>query len=483
MTTKLKFVKVNISELAIQSNENTLHSWLESVETHETTKGHLYVRAKLKNLAEYSYIVANDNVTMIHYCEELEKGIACKHRPIIAAIAKKLGRHPVETTNSKTKLNDFKDFETQFERVKWTDRADDFNLIPPETPEVQSTPAPAPKANVVKTGTVNRDWAIGWREVEDYLTSEGVDLALQNKILDRRKRISSNVAIQPDQLAPKKPDTPYQGPMLNRVFRHLMQGKHLILIGGKGSGKDTMINTIGWVLNIPTLIQVGNKDETKDTIVGEPGFHNNESTYDLSLFSKTVQNGGLVNFAEVNFLKGDTTSVFHSLFDENEVLSTPIGSINRHEDFIMCCSMNIGEGYMGVNRLNDAFKDRFSVLRLPQTMDFASLIRSKTGLMDTQAIEFLEKVKEHLAELFFENLAESADTIRGYIDAAKYFVDYGYTNETRIEVCEDFIINKVEDSEEYFEARAAVREAFTELHLQQFPVTEEEQAFINVTSH
>lgn len=473
----IQFSTVQITPTSIQTAKPSIASFVENIERFDNTKGHTYFRVKFAKHDTYAYIViVEKNPYFAHYCESLEKGLSCKHKPLLAAIADHYG-YSINISNNKTKLKDFNVWGSQFDKVAWSDCNDDFNIVLPQSNP--TTPAAVPTTPVVSHANVqaNREWRNGWKEVQDYLDTEGVDIALQNKLLTRRQRISVNVPIQPNQLAPQKPNFPYKGDSLRRVIRHILRNKHIILIGGKGSGKDTLINTLSWILNIPTLVQVGNKDETKETIVGEPAFRDNQSTYDLSQFSQTVQKGGLVNFAEINFLKGDTTSVFHSLFDENEVLATPIGAIPAHEDFIMCSSMNVGDGYMGVNKLNDAFKDRFSVIRLPQTVDFAELLQSKTGLSDSSAIEFLQEVKKQLEELFYENLAESADTIRGYIDAAGYFIEYGFNHETRIEAVEDFIVNKVEDPDDYFEARAAVREAFSQLHLTDFPMSDEEKAY------
>ena len=476
----ITYQKTSISDTAIQTVKNSISGFVENIDTFEGTRNNLYIRVKFKNLNLYAYIILDTkNRLMAHYCENLEKKLSCKHQNILAAIADHFG-HTIELANVSTKIAEYKKFEKQFDTIRWENKNETFNLFSSiQDSFTETNPVNNNKPITVEhTHTIERDWATGWNEVQSYLDEQGIDIALQNKILERRKRISKSVSVLPEQKLPIKPDTPYQGEIFSRVLRHIFNNKHFIFIGGKGAGKDTLISTIAWILNLPMLLQVGDKDTTRESIIAEPAFRDNESTYDLSQFTKTVQHGGLVNFAEVNFLKGDTTSVFHSLFDDNETLATPIGPIQKHMDFLMCCSMNVGNGYFGVNKLNDAFKDRFAVIRLPQT-HFENLIRTKTGLEDSSAIKFLSTIKKNLEELFFENLCESADTIRGYLDAAKYFIKFGFNNETRIEVVEDYIINKVEELEDYFEARNAVREAFSELHLQLFPYTEEEVAYSN----
>lgn len=231
------------------------------------------------------------------------------------------------------------------------------------------------------------------------------------------------------------------------------------------------------MLNYPVLLQVGSKDETKESIVAEPAFINNESTYTLSQVATTVRDGGLINFAEINFLQGSTTSVLHPLFDDNKVLPTPIGGIDGNPFVLFCASMNVGEGYAGVNRLNKAFKDRFAVLRLQKTMSFKESLTNKTGLVDSAALDFLEAIKNGLSELFIENIATAADTVRGYIKAANYFFHYGYNQTTRVRAIESYIINRVEETDEYYQAREAIRDIFNDLKLPAFPITDEERLY------
>lgn len=481
----INFQRISVTSVAIQAVKNSIPGFVESIDTFEGTQNNLYIRVKFINLDTQAYMVIDaNNKLMVHYCEDVEKNLSCKHQNILAAIADHLG-HTIELGNTKTKLVEFKEFEKRFDKVRWANKNDEFKLN--HYPSIMDA---APVSHAVKkeesnsisnvhTQSANRDWATSWNDIQDYLDSQGIDIALQNKILERRKQISNDIAILPEHIAPLKPKTPYQGEIFRRVLRHIFNDKHLILIGGKGAGKDTLINTIAWIFNYPLLLQVGDKDTTKDSITAEPAFRDNQSTYDISQIAKTVKEGGLINYAEVNFLKGDITSLFHPLFDENETLVTPIGPIKANKNFLMCFSMNVGSGYSGVNKLNDAFKDRFAVIRLLQS-DFQNLIRVKSGLEDSGALEFLSTIKKNLEELFFDDLCQSADTMRGYLDAAKYFINYGFTNETRIEVVEDYIINKVEEKEDYFEARNAIREAFSELNLPPFPFTEEEKAFSNL---
>lgn len=426
-------------------------------------------------------IVEGNNSRGIHFCEANEKGLSCIHATALAAIAAKLGK-PLIKVNVKSSLTDieefnagfdsllpnFKNMNTSFSLLEFFEDEEETNTV--STVSTNNSASPVTPAVPVTT----RDWKKGWKEIQKHLVDQGVQVGLINKIQERRERISNTVPFQPHQLPPEKPHFPYVGEYLERALMHIMMGKHLILIGDMGSGKDTLSNTIAWIFNLPSIIHGATGSDTKESIVGEPGFHNNESTFDFGPFTKTVEQGGLANLAEVNMLSGDVTALFHSLMDENEVLSTPVGAVKAHEDFICVATLNVGGGYSGTKKLNKAFKDRFAVLRLPQGLNFKDLISTKTGLVDSTALTFLEQVKESLEELFMDRRGMDAKTFRGFIDAAKLFVEFGYSHHTKLIACEDYIINKEEDSEDYFELRANIRNVFPA-----FPITEEEQLYLD----
>lgn len=157
-------------------------------------------------------------------------------------------------------------------------------------------------------------------------------------------------------------------------------------------------------------------------------------------------------------------------------LGTQVGNIKRHEGHIFIGSINQGDQYSGVKQLNGALKDRCSILELPYTQEFKSMIEHKTGLTDPHAIEFLEKIKEAIDFLVTtEQQGEESRTVRGYIDAAKYLNTYGVTFETKVEAVEDFIVNKTSN----FEEKMAIRDIIRQKAWSDFPMTKEEEEYLN----
>ncbi|MCP1161411.1 AAA family ATPase [Bacillus infantis] len=475
-----KFKRFTTSETLIEIMTQKIPDIVDSVESLNSNLSPKIYRLKFKDLEPFAYIMTEDptgsSAKLIHYCEHNEKGNQCNHLGAAAAVAVKLGLK-LEKASFGVSIADIGSLPFSKENDNYTSLHSLFELLEPveDTTSVKpSTPAPTTsgKPAVAKQ---KRDWKEGWVDVQDYLKFEGFSTRMITKVQAKRAAVYGSVEMRSMTVEPSKPNYPYHGVMLERAIRHILSGKDLILVGSKGSGKDTLISTISWILGLPMTVYVGNKDETKESLVGEPAFRNGETTFDPSEFSKTIEFGGIINMAEINMLVGDVTSILHSVTDENRVLASPVGAIKRHEHSVILGSMNLGEGYIGVKTLNDAFKDRFAVLRLPYAMNFKSLIESKTGFNDSLGLSFLEKIKNAIDTLMREeSQGTSADTLRGYIDSAHYFLNYGVTFDTKVEVIEDYLLNKIEDIDEYMAARHMIREK----GWKDFPKSPEEEQYI-----
>ncbi|MED3576023.1 AAA family ATPase [Cytobacillus praedii] len=444
---KAKFSRMDLNEASVNMFSSKIPDDVDSVEESQTTSHKIY-RIKFSDLDPYAYLLIDTSgeIKFYHYCEANEKKSQCKHLGIGAAITQKLG-HKLEKVSMGLTISELEAISVPKDQKNYTSLNSLFELLEPveeDKPSTSPAPATTPAATTSPARPImkKRDWTEGWNSIQDYLKSQRINTRLIARIQKKRSLIHDTVSLRPMTITPKEPNFPYQGEMLSRAIRHILNGKDLILFGDKGSGKDTLIHTLSWIFGLPMTIYVGNRDETKESLVGEPGFRNGESTFDPSELAKTIENGGIINMAEVNMLVGDVTSILHSVADENRVLASPIGAIRRHEHSLIIGSMNVGEGYAGVKQLNEAFKDRFAILRLPYALDFKKLIEGKTGLSDSMDLAFLEKVKKAIDRLITEeSQGSAADTIRGYIDAANYFLVNGTTFETKVEVIEDYIIN------------------------------------------
>lgn len=486
MAAKNKFTPNNLPAYNINKADKDLGDHVQKV---EKLKNKDFYRISFKNEEAPGFITFSEHkgkkiAVFLHYCEQNENGNPCAHIARGIATGKRLGLE-IEFYSNKTTIESIQSMdkykEDNYDILNGRDAFKDLLVVVEEDEEDEAT-APTYTSTSKKapskptTISKKRNWKTGWKDVEDYLVGEGAGNRLIREVQQKRIDVHTSVQLTTTTSEPVKPKTPYIGPTVLRAIRHILNGKDLILIGDKGCGKDTLISTVSWVFGYPITLIGGNGDEDKESLVAEPAFKDNESTHVLSEFSKSVENGDLVNFAEINMLQGDVTAVFHSLLDDNEAIPTKLGLIKRHPEHLIIGSMNVGEGYAGVKNLNEAFKDRFSMMRLPYG-DFQSIIKSKSGFTNKVGLDFLENVKKAIDKLIASNDGEgaSAKTVRGYIDAALYFGKYGVSVDTKTEAVEDYIINKVTDLEEL----CAVREAIRSYAWKDFPISMEEELYIN----
>lgn len=248
MSTAINLYPSTISTTAIHAVEDKIRSYVSSV---ETFSGNVFcARVKLKKVEEYAYIHASEKTVIVaHFCESSEKGVNCNHNAILAAIAKDYG-YEVTFTSGKSNLKKYSLFETTFASAVWTDDSERFSISNTgdeveEKEEVIVEQTTESEKLVSTPSSKARDWKKGWSEIQDYLDSQGIDMGLQNKILDLRQAVSANVGLSPHLIEPKKPSTPYDGPMFEEAVTHILLGEHLLLIGDAGTGKDTVRLVLG----------------------------------------------------------------------------------------------------------------------------------------------------------------------------------------------------------------------------------------------
>lgn len=483
MAKKITFKKVNVPAM-------TLETWKEKVPMHvsrvekatvmkDGNTSHTF-RVTFKKLESPAFIeVTEDDVKFVHFCESSANGSQCAHLALGAALGNLLGA-------SITKMGfPSEPVTSDIDDSKFVDVSEDAGVLPPvaaaaPAPAVSAASTPTPTPAAVSKPSEKRDWSVGWNDVQDYLQEQGLDTRQILMVKEKRIEICDTVQMTTMAVEPIKPNFPYVGEMLGRAIRHVLNSKDLILAGDKGSGKDTLVSTLAWVFGLPLYLQTGNSDETKESVVGEntivQGPKGMEVEFRKTAFATAVEMGGLSHYAELNMIDGDVTSIFHSLLDENRQLATQVGSIPRHKGHLFIGSINVGEQYKGVKKLNGAFKDRCAILNLPYVTDFRGMLVGKTGLTDAHALDFLENVKKAIDDLIStEQQGEESKTVRGYIDASKHLKSYGVSFDTKVEVLEDFIINKTED----FEEKMAIRDMIRQKVWTDFPMSVEEEQYVN----
>lgn len=185
-----------------------------------------------------------------------------------------------------------------------------------------------------------------------------------------------------------------------------------LLIGPKGSGKSTLVETLAAILLLPINRCFGGLDINAEALLGgktlEP--HAGLDPFTVARLKRTaeaakldvdhvvnraseaqlkvvfepgvlleaVQNGELIVIDEVNMLLPEVTSLLHGLLDWQKCLAVPgLGTVKAHPSFRMIACMNFG--YAGTKSLNEAFQDRFRSIAIPHLKEktLKALLESK----------------------------------------------------------------------------------------------------------
>ena len=102
---------------------------------------------------------------------------------------------------------------------------------------------------------------------------------------------------------------------LTRCLAYRLSGMHLRLVGSKGCGKNTLIQTVDWLLNVPQYRMQGNAELDKLDLLGGPTIENGTMRYRLSDMLRYLAAGADVVLDEGNTIKPECADVLHSLTD------------------------------------------------------------------------------------------------------------------------------------------------------------------------
>lgn len=274
------------------------------------------------------------------------------------------------------------------------------------------------------------------REKVSYLIGEGVAKEVIELLLKQ---------MNPACLAnlPEKPLRPYSGnsDILADSLAFSILGEHIRLIGDKGSGKNTLIQTICWLRNQPMIRIQGNIQMDKLDLLGCPQLRDGQTTFELSDVMKALRDGKTVVIDEANLIRPDVLGLLHSATDEaRSVLVPGYGLVRLAPSAQVVYTMN--EGYQGTQDMNEATIDRTPTFELGQEMTLKTLLAG----YDKQHIKFCQKISDEIRKGVQEGrLSGDAVTIRGYISAcerAKYV-----PLKRALMYC---VANKVQDSAQRF---------------------------------
>jgi ABC-type dipeptide/oligopeptide/nickel transport system ATPase subunit len=251
------------------------------------------------------------------------------------------------------------------------------------------------------------------REKVKYLIAEGVAKPTINLLLKKMKPVSWSDTQKPARLYSSKSE------ILGDALAFSLMGEHIRLIGDKGSGKNTLIQTICWLRNQPMCRIQGNIQMDKMDLLGSYQLAEGKTEFVLSDVMKALKAGKTVVIDEANLIRPDVLGLMHSATDEaRSVLIPGYGLLRLGADAQVVYTMN--EGYQGTSDMNEATVDRTPTFELGQEVSLSTLLAGYPA----KAVKNCQKVSDEIRKGVQEGqLSPDAITIRGYISACE-MLDY-----------------------------------------------------------
>lgn len=234
------------------------------------------------------------------------------------------------------------------------------------------------------------------------------------QVLDQMPVLNNEKASVPN---PKRKYFQKNGSNLNDMVAYLLFGKLIRLVGEKGAGKNTLVETACWLLNRPMCRVQGSSEMDKMDIQGSVSLVDGNTSFTLSEILTTLQNDGVVVLDEANSVRPDVLMLFHSLTDDARSINVPgYGMVHMSDHAAIVYTLN--EGYVGTGEMNPATIDRGPSIIVKQESDMRTLLTKACPDALASDIEICINVDKAIQKAINESgiLTPDAVTIRGFID-------------------------------------------------------------------
>lgn len=208
----------------------------------------------------------------------------------------------------------------------------------------------------------------------------------------------------------------------------LVQGKHVLYEGVKGTGKNTLINMLSYVFGRPLYTYSFNKHADIDSIVGQDTLKNGTVEFRPHQLTEALndKSGAWFVADEINMARGDVLAFLHQLLDERGEIEIPnYGKIEKNPHFRFIGTMNYG--YMGTQELNEAFTDRFEVIHIPPMTEteLTEFLREEYEELSLRGSRLLGKMYSDIHKLAVSGeISSRAVSIRGIKSAVEHILQY-----------------------------------------------------------
>ncbi len=197
----------------------------------------------------------------------------------------------------------------------------------------------------------------------EFLRAQQVSESLIHEIENFRKQYPTSEELKS---RIQKPPIPFYGKeLLEMSIAALLKGEHLLLSGGKATGKNILAENLAYIFGRPSYNISFHVNVDSAALIGTDTFVDNEVRLRKGMVTLCAENGGFGVFDEINMAKNDAVSVLHAALDYRRIIDIPgYERIELHPAARFIGTMNYG--YAGTKELNEALVSRFLVINMPK---------------------------------------------------------------------------------------------------------------------
>lgn len=290
----------------------------------------------------------------------------------------------------------------------------------------------------------------------EFLRDQQVSESLIHEIENFRKQYPASEELKS---RIQKPPIPFYGKeLLEMSIAALLKGEHLLLSGGKATGKNILAENLAYIFGRPSYNISFHVNVDSAALIGTDTFVANEVRLRKGMVTLCAENGGFGVFDEINMAKNDAVSVLHAALDYRRIIDIPgYERIELHPAARFIGTMNYG--YAGTKELNEALVSRFLVINMPKQEE-----ETVERILKTYFPEIKDQALKQFTGLFMDlqlkadhsEISTKSVDIRGLIGALKTIetglkpkaaVTMGITNKSfdifEREMVEDIVMTRI----------------------------------------
>lgn len=204
----------------------------------------------------------------------------------------------------------------------------------------------------------------------------------------------------------------------------LAMGKNVLLKGPTGSGKTKFGESLSNLFQQPMFSVNSSIDLDAESLLGFKTLAYEDGKQQIEFVPGPVTNamrhGTFLYIDEINMAKPEALPIINGVLDYRRAVTNPFTNdiITAAEGFNVIGAIN--EGYVGTVPLNEALKNRFTVIEVPyiQGEQLKELLQTDTELQDEKTIDLFVKLSADLVSAVAQGrIAEDAASIRALVDA------------------------------------------------------------------